>query len=235
MLRCRKHFNTTNNKLSQFSQHPSALIVWSSGRASQAVWLPSRLHWEFGGFNLDCIMGTSSKDLTFEVSHAGTREIRTLVPKGLLCSSPRWAFPIMQQQGVYRFFACGGESIQFILVLVQRALRWDAEAAGASQLRWSGPRSSPTVYSVPVDLAWLITVTPGVLMPSVPLLCNTCSGAVVGDAGVLLEKPVFFQFKVIRGQSQKRMARWPKTNNGDGKLYWKSTAFSVVLREACVF
>ncbi len=42
-------------------------------------------------------------------------------------------------------------------------------------------------------------------------------------------------FKVIRGQSQKRMARWPKTNNGDGELYWKSTAFNVVLREACVF
>ncbi len=41
--------------------------------------------------------------------------------------------------------------------------------------------------------------------------------------------------KVIRGQSQKRMARWPKTNNGDEELYWKSTAFNVVLREACVF
>ncbi len=41
--------------------------------------------------------------------------------------------------------------------------------------------------------------------------------------------------KVIRGQSQKRMARWPKTNNGDEELYWKSTAFKVVLREACVF
>ncbi len=37
--------------------------------------------------------------------------------------------------------------------------------------------------------------------------------------------------KVIRGQSQKRMARWPKTNNGDEELYWKSTAFDVV----CVF
>ncbi len=31
------------------------------------------------------------------------------------------------------------------------------------------------------------------------------------------------------------MARWPKTNNGDEELYWKSTAFNVVLREACVF
>ncbi len=41
--------------------------------------------------------------------------------------------------------------------------------------------------------------------------------------------------KVIRGQSQKRMARWPKTDNGDANLYWKSTAFNVVLREACVF
>ncbi len=41
--------------------------------------------------------------------------------------------------------------------------------------------------------------------------------------------------KVIRCQSQKRMARWPKTNNGDEELYWKSTAFNVVLREACVF
>ncbi len=40
--------------------------------------------------------------------------------------------------------------------------------------------------------------------------------------------------KVIRGQSQKRMARWPKTNNGDEELYWKSTALNVVLREACV-
>ncbi len=40
---------------------------------------------------------------------------------------------------------------------------------------------------------------------------------------------------MIRGQSQKRMARWPKTNNGDGELYWKSTALNVVLREACVF
>ncbi len=43
------------------------------------------------------------------------------------------------------------------------------------------------------------------------------------------------EIKVIRGQSQKRMARWPKTNNGDGELYRKSTAFNVVLREACVF
>ncbi len=42
------------------------------------------------------------------------------------------------------------------------------------------------------------------------------------------------EYKVIRGQSQKRMARWPKTNNGDGELYWKSTALNVVLREACV-
>ncbi len=40
--------------------------------------------------------------------------------------------------------------------------------------------------------------------------------------------------KVIRGQSQKRMVRWPKTNNGDEELYWKSTAFYVVLHEACV-
>ncbi len=41
--------------------------------------------------------------------------------------------------------------------------------------------------------------------------------------------------KVIPGQSQKRMARWPKTNNGGEELYWKSTAFNVVLRDACVF
>ncbi len=40
--------------------------------------------------------------------------------------------------------------------------------------------------------------------------------------------------KVIRGQSQKRMARWPKTNNGDEELYWKDTAFYVMVREACV-
>ncbi len=30
------------------------------------------------------------------------------------------------------------------------------------------------------------------------------------------------------------MARWPKTNNGDEELYWKNTAFHVMLREACV-
>ncbi len=41
--------------------------------------------------------------------------------------------------------------------------------------------------------------------------------------------------KVIRGQSQRRMALWPKTDNGDANLYWTSTAFNVVLREACVF
>ncbi len=41
--------------------------------------------------------------------------------------------------------------------------------------------------------------------------------------------------KVIRGQSQERMARWPKAMNGDEELYWKSTPVNVVLRDACVF
>ncbi len=30
------------------------------------------------------------------------------------------------------------------------------------------------------------------------------------------------------------MARGPKTNNADEELYWKNTAFYVILREACV-
>ncbi len=58
------------------------------------------------------------------------------------------------------------------------ALRWDAEAAGTSHLmvgvmeRWSEPRSSPTVHSVPVEQAMLTAVTSGVLRPPVPLFTH---------------------------------------------------------------
>ncbi len=65
---------------------------------------------------------------------------------------------------------------QLALVMFQRALRWDAEAAGTSHLkvvvigRWSKPRSSPTVHSVPVDQALLTAVMSGVLRPPMSLL-----------------------------------------------------------------
>ncbi len=38
--------------------------------------------------------------------------------------------------------------------------------------RWSEPRSSPTVHTVPVDQALLTTVMLGVLKPYVPLLIH---------------------------------------------------------------
>ncbi len=67
---------------------------------------------------------------------------------------------------------------QSTLLLFQRTLRWDAEAAGTSHLmvvvmgRWYEPKSSPTVHSVPVDQELRTTVMPGVLRPPVPLLMH---------------------------------------------------------------
>ncbi len=85
--------------------------------------------------------------------------------------------------------------------MFQRALRWDAEAAGSSHLkvvvigRRSEPRSSPAVHSVQVDQALLTAVMSGVLRPpmSLYIYIYICGGAVVEDAGVLGEKPVFYQ------------------------------------------
>ncbi len=71
---------------------------------------------------------------------------------------------------------------QSTFLVFQRALRWDAEAAGTSHLmvivmgRWSERRSSPTVHSVPVDQALLTAVMSGVLGRLCPdlraLLCR---------------------------------------------------------------
>ncbi len=39
------------------------------------------------------------------------------------------------------------------------------------------------------------------------------------------------ELEVTRCQSQERVARWPKTNNGDEELFWKNTACCV--KRAC--
>ncbi len=65
-----------------------------------------------------------------------------------------------------------------MFLVFHRALRWDAETAGTSHLmvvvmgRWSELRSSPTVYSVPVDQALLTAVMSGVLTPPVTLFTH---------------------------------------------------------------
>ncbi len=70
---------------------------------------------------------------------------------------------------------------QSMLRVFQRVLRWDGEAADTLYLmvvvmgRWSEPRSSPNVHSVPVDQALLIFVLPGLLRPPVPLLIHVAS------------------------------------------------------------
>ncbi len=49
------------------------------------------------------------------------------------------------------------------------------------------PRSSPTVYSIPVDQALLTVIIPVVLKPPVPLLIYL---AAIEDSGVLGEQSV---------------------------------------------
>ncbi len=58
--------------------------------------------------------------------------------------------------------------------------------------RWSEPKSSPTVHSVPVDHPLLTAVMSGVLRPIYGHCC-----AVDEDAGILGEKSVFYQFAAL--------------------------------------
>ncbi len=81
--------------------------------------------------------------------------------------------------------------------MFQRALHWDAEAAGTSHLmvvvmgRWPEPRSSSTVYMVPGDQALLTAV-----MSGVPLLKHV--------AVPLLRMLAFWE----RSQSFTNLPRW---------------------------